>query len=52
MPFDASKDKILKKWECEETGLIVSINRYYKGEAKVQIGPRAVKKKIANSQAL
>jgi hypothetical protein len=45
MPFDASKDKILKKWECEETGLIVSINRYGKGEAKVQIGPRAVKKK-------
>ncbi len=45
MPFDASKDKIIKKWECEETGLIVSINKYRKGEAKVQIGPRAVKKK-------
>ncbi|MBW1649800.1 MAG: hypothetical protein JRJ44_03800 [Deltaproteobacteria bacterium] len=45
MPFDASKDKIIKKWECKETGLIISINKYAGGEAKVQIGPRAAKKK-------
>jgi hypothetical protein len=45
MAFDASKDKILKKWHCEETGLLVSINKYADGEPKVQIGPRAVIKK-------
>ncbi|HBN27059.1 MAG TPA: hypothetical protein DD405_06300 [Desulfobacteraceae bacterium] len=45
MAFDAKKDKILKEWRCDETGLVVSINRYSEGEAKVQIGPRIVKKK-------
>ncbi len=45
MAFDASKDKVLKKWRCKETGLVVSINRYGEGEAKVQIGPRIVIKK-------
>ena len=45
MAFDASKDKVLKKWWCKETGLVVSINRYGEGEAKVQIGPRIVIKK-------
>lgn len=40
MAFDPEKDKILKKWQCEETGLVVSINRYGEGEAKLQIGPR------------
>ena len=45
MPFDPEKDKILKKWKCEETGLVVSINRYGEGEPKVQIGPRAFLKK-------
>lgn len=45
MPFDPSKDKILKQWQCEETGLVVSINRYAEGEAKVQIGPRVFIKK-------
>ncbi len=45
MAFDTKKDKILKEWRCDETGLVVSINRYSEGEAKVQIGPRIVKKK-------
>ena len=45
MPFDPSKDKILKKWQCEETGLVVSINQYGDGDAKVQIGPRVFIKK-------
>ena len=45
MAFDSSKDKVLKKWQCNETGLVISINRYGDGEAKVQIGPRIVIKK-------
>ncbi|MDX9788143.1 MAG: hypothetical protein RBR30_13205 [Tenuifilaceae bacterium] len=45
MPFDAEKDKMLKKWRCEETGLVVSINQYGDGEPKVQIGPRVIIKK-------
>jgi hypothetical protein len=45
MPFDSEKDKILKKWTSEETGLVVSINRYGEGEPKVQIGPRVFVKK-------
>lgn len=45
MPFDPSMDKILKKWQCEETGLLVTINQYGSGEPKVQIGPRVVLKK-------
>ncbi len=45
MPFDPSKDKELKSWKCEETGLLISIKRYDVGEAKVQIGPRILKKK-------
>lgn len=45
MAYDASKDKVLKSWRCEETGLVVSINRYGEGEPKVQIGPRIVIKK-------
>lgn len=40
MAFDPEKDKILKKWKCDETGLVISINRYGDGEAKLQIGPR------------
>jgi hypothetical protein len=40
MPFDPEKDKVLKKWKCDETGLLVTINRYGEGEAKLQIGPR------------
>ena len=48
MPFDPEKDKILKKWKCEETGLLITINQYNEGEAKVQIGPRAFTKKDGN----
>ena len=33
-------DKILDKWKCEETGLVISINQYGDGEPKLQIGPR------------
>jgi hypothetical protein len=45
MPFDPEKDKVLKRWKCEETGLLVTINRYGDGEAKLQIGPRVFTKK-------
>ncbi len=45
MAFDPEKDKLLKKWHCEETGLVVSINQYGNGEPKVQIGPRVFTKK-------
>ncbi len=43
--YDPEKDKVLKKWQSEETGLVVSINQYGDGEPKVQIGPRMVMKK-------
>jgi hypothetical protein len=45
MPFDPSMDKVLKKWKCDETGLVVSINRYGNGEPKLQIGPRVINTK-------
>jgi len=45
MAFDPEMDKILKKWQCDETGLVVSINQYGDGEPKVQIGPRLFMKK-------
>ena len=45
MAYDPEMDKVLKKWKCNETGLVVSINRYGAGEAKVQIGPRILLKK-------
>lgn len=48
MAFDTSKDKVLKQWECDETGLLISINRYGEGEAKIQIGPRMFVKKDGN----
>jgi len=44
MAFEPEKDRILKKWKCDETGLIVSINQYDKGQPKLQIGPRILKK--------
>ena len=25
MPFDPSKDKVLKQWKCPETGLVVTV---------------------------
>jgi hypothetical protein len=45
MAFDPEMDKILNKWKCEETGLVVSINQYGDGEPKVQIGPRIFTRK-------
>ena len=48
MPFDPEQDKILRKWKCDETGLVVSINQYADGEAKLQIGPRVFTKKDGN----
>jgi len=43
--FDPEKDKVLKSWRSEETGLVVSINQYGDGDPKVQIGPRIMIKK-------
>jgi hypothetical protein len=51
MPYDASKDEVIKQWRCEETGLLVSIQRYDGGEAKVQIGPRMLKKRDGGDRA-
>jgi len=51
MPYDPNLDKELKQWKCEETGLVVSINRYGDGEAKVQIGPRILMKKDGSPRA-
>lgn len=45
MPFDPEKDKVLRQWKCDETGLVITINQYAEGEPKVQIGPRIIKKK-------
>ena len=51
MPYDPEKDKILKKWKCDETGLVVSINQYGDSEPKVQIGPRILLKKDGTERA-
>ena len=51
MPYDPSKDEIVQQWRCEETGLMVSINRYGGGEPKLQIGPRILKKKDGSDRA-
>jgi hypothetical protein len=51
MPYDPSKDEVLKKWHCEATGLMVSIQRYDGGEAKVQIGPRILRRKDGSERA-
>jgi len=51
MPFDPEKDKVLKKWRCEETGLLVSINQYNNGQPKLQIGPRILKKQDGSDRA-
>lgn len=49
--FDPDKDKVLKKWKCEDTGLIVAIHSYDGGEPKLQIGPRVLKKKDGTDRA-
>jgi hypothetical protein len=51
MAYDPEMDKVLKKWKCKETGLLVSINRYGSGEAKLQIGPRILLKKDGSERA-
>jgi len=51
MPFDPDKDKMLKQWKCEETGLMISINQYGDAQPKVQIGPRILKKKDGSDRA-
>jgi len=40
MAYDATKDQVIEKWENDETGLCLSINRYGDGEPKLQVGPR------------
>jgi hypothetical protein len=45
MAYDPDKDKVIKSWKCEHTGLIISINQYAGGEPKVQIGPRVLRKR-------
>ncbi|MCF8110646.1 MAG: hypothetical protein K9J85_04075 [Desulfobacteraceae bacterium] len=49
--FDPEKDEVIRQWRNEETGLMVSINRYAEGEPKVQIGPRILKKKDGTDRA-
>ncbi len=51
MAFDPEKDKVLKMWKCEDTGLMVSINQYGEAQPKVQIGPRILKKKDGGDRA-
>ena len=51
MAFDPEKDTVIKKWKCEETGLVISINQYGKGEPKLQIGPRILKKQDGTERA-
>jgi len=51
MPYDPEMDKVLKKWKCEETGLVLTINQYGDGEPKVQIGPRILLKKDGTERA-
>ena len=51
MPYDPQLDKMIKKWRCEETGLVVSINQYGDGQPKVQIGPRILLKKDGTERA-
>ncbi|MBW1776570.1 MAG: hypothetical protein JRI76_05360 [Deltaproteobacteria bacterium] len=45
MAFEPEKDKELKRWVCDETGLVVTINQYADAQPKVQIGPRVFQRK-------
>ncbi len=49
--YDPEKDKKIKEWKNEETGLIISIHQYGEGEPKVQLGPRILKKKDGSDRA-
>ena len=51
MPYDPEKDEMIKQWRCEQTGLVVSIQRYAGGEPKLQIGPRILLKKDGSQRA-
>ncbi len=51
MPYDPTKDEMMKQWRCAETGLLISIQRYNGGEPKVQIGPRILLKKDGTERA-
>ena len=51
MPYEPEKDKVLKQWRCDDTGLVISINRYGDGEPKIQIGPRILLKKDGSQRA-
>jgi hypothetical protein len=51
MPYEPEKDELIKQWHCEETGLLISIQRYAGGEPKLQIGPRILKKKDGSQRA-
>ncbi len=50
--YDPEKDKKMKEWKNDETGLLVSIQQYGDGEPKLQIGPRILKKKTAQTGRL
>ncbi len=49
--YDPEKDKKIKEWKNEETGLLISIHQYGEGEPKVQLGPRLLKKKDGSDRA-
>jgi hypothetical protein len=49
--FDPEKDKVLKRWKCEETGLVMAIHSYDGGEPKLQIGPRILMRKDGTERA-
>ena len=51
MPYEPEKDELIKQWRCDETGLVISIQRYAGGEPKLQIGPRILKKKDGSERA-
>ncbi len=51
MPFDPEKDKVLKKWKSDETGLLITINKYGDAQPKLQIGPRILLKKDGTDRA-
>ena len=49
--YDPEQDKKIAEWKNEETGLILSIMQYGKGEPKLQVGPRILKKKDGSDRA-
>lgn len=49
--YNPDKDRKLKEWKNDETGLLISIQQYGNGEPKVQLGPRVLKKKDGTDRA-